>query len=372
MRIGIDARFFGPFGKGLGRYTQKLILNLEKIDQQNDYFILLRQENWEDYHPINPRFHKVLANYRWYSLAEQMGMLRTISSLHLNLMHFTHFNVPIFYRGDFIVTIHDLILTKYPTQRATTLGPLLYFFKHWSYSLVIRQAIKRARKVIAVSECTKKDIMDHFQVDEDKIYVTYEAVDPPKSIDKTDKRVLTKFDIKQPYILYVGNMYPHKNIEGLLKAFKDLSVVKPGISLVLVGKEDYFVLRIKQLVEKLGISSRVYFPGFVSDEELPYLYALAKAYVFPSFYEGFGLPALEAMSYGTPVIASQESCLPEILGSAAAYFNPHDTTEMTRQMTKVLDDAALTENLKKSGFDQIKKFSWGKMVDQTLDLYLKM
>ena len=176
MRIGIDARFLGSKGKGLGRYTQKLIENLEKIDPENQYVIFLRQENWSQYEPKSPRFKKVLADFRWYSLAEQMWFPAKIYRERLNLMHFPHFNVPIFYFKPFIVTIHDLILRHFPTHRSSTLGPIKYWLKNIAYRIVIWLAIRRAKKIIVPSNYVKKDILNNFNMDEEKIIITYEGV----------------------------------------------------------------------------------------------------------------------------------------------------------------------------------------------------
>lgn len=369
MRIGIDARFYGPSGKGLGRYTEKLVKNLERLDTVNRYYILLRRDNWDAYTPTNQNFTKVLADYRWYSVSEQFGMPRTCFALKLDVMHFTHFNVPLFYTGKFIVTIHDLILTRYPTQRATTLGPLLYTLKHAGYGTIIRHAVRRSRRIIAVSEYTKQDIIDHFNADPQKIAVTYEAVDPPAQDNHQMVNVLGRYHIQKPFLLYVGNVYPHKNIEGLLKAFQGVVTHHPDLQLVIVGKDDYFFTRVKQLVKNSSIAHRVVFPGFVSDEDLPCLYRAARLYVFPSFCEGFGLPALEACSYGLPVVASNSSSLPEILGPAALYFNPHDIAEMREKIETALTNPKLTERLVQEGYRRLQRFDWGTMARQTLDLY---
>ena len=214
MRIGIDARFYGPTGKGLGRYTEKLIKYLEKLDHGNDYVIFLRKENWKKSHPGNPRFEKVLADYRWYTLSEQKNMPRILNKYSLDLVHFPHFNVPLFYRGDFVVTIHDLILLDFPTKRATTLGSVKYAIKNLAYKKVIKSAVKRAKKVITVSEYTKKRLVERFNLDEDKIIVTYEACDKVESSESgmMDRDVLKIHRINKPYLLYVGNAYPHKNL----------------------------------------------------------------------------------------------------------------------------------------------------------------
>jgi len=369
MKIGIDARFYGPIGKGLGRYTQKLIENLEITDHQNEYYIFLKKENWDHYKPKNSNFKKVLANWRWYTLAEQIFMPIKINKTKIDLMHFPHFNVPMFYSGNFVVTIHDLILTQYPTQRASTLGPILYKLKHAAYSMVIKSAVRKAKKIITVSEYTKIELVKHFKVNSEKISVTYEAVDYIEHTDGNSQDILIKYGIKKPYLLYVGNAYPHKNLELMLKVFSEVKKAKPDYSLVLVGKEDYFFSRLKAIAKEMDIATHVVFPGFVADQDLPIVYKQADLYVFPSLCEGFGLPALEAFSYGLPVVASNSSCLPEILGQAAYYFDPNSTDQIKQAIITLLDDQKLRQKLINVGHERIKQFSWQKMAETTLDIY---
>ncbi len=381
MRIGIDARFYGPKGKGLGRYTEKLIKNLEKVDaphrrtsRKNQYVIFLRQENFNEYKPENSNFKKVLADLKWYSLDEQLKMLKLIKKHKIDLMHFPHFNVPVLYRGDFVVTIHDLILLRFPTKRATTLGPLLYKFKYLAYKLAINSAVRRAKKVITVSEFTKKDLVNYFKIKSNKVVVTYEACDGVESgqLSIPEPGFLEKYKITKPYILYVGNAYPHKNLEGLIGAYKKFKE-KNGYSyqLVLIGKEDYFYRRLKQDVYSTGLlyDNSVVFFGFASQKDLAYLYSRASLYVFPSFIEGFGLPGLEAMSFDLPVISSSTSSLPEILGKAAIYFDPKDKDKMVSKMEKVLKDKRLREEMIRRGREQINKFSWNNCARETLKIY---
>ena len=368
MRIGIDARFYGPYGKGLGRYTQKLVDHLQTVDDHNEYFILLRRENWADFQPTDKRFHKILADYRWYSVSEQFFMPLKLWSLDLDLVHFTHFNVPLFYFGKFIVTIHDLILTKYPTERASTLGPWLYRIKHALYQIVINSAVKRAMKVVAVSEYTKKEVVRHFKCTPEKVAVTLEAVDPVPLSDGGEV-IIVKYHIAKPYILYVGNAYPHKNCERLVEAFQMLLKEEPGYHLVMVGREDYFYSRLKKLVSQKELTRVVHFPGFVTDSDLPAFYRHARVYAFPSLCEGFGLPALEGCQYGVPVVASNNSSLPEVLGEAAVYFNPEKTDEMYQAIRKVISDERLTSRLVAAGYERVKQFSWEAMSKQTMDIY---
>ncbi|MFA6909489.1 MAG: glycosyltransferase family 1 protein, partial [Patescibacteria group bacterium] len=316
MRIVIDARFYGPYGKGLGRYTQKLIEWLERVDTDNTYIVLLRKENWDAYQPVHPRWSKQLADFQWYSLDEQVKLPKLLRHLHPDIVHFPHFNVPLFYRGKFVVTIHDLILTHFPTRRATTLGPLVYALKHFAYSVVIRRAIARAKKVITVSEFSRNDLISTFHLDPSRVRVTLEGVDrvEKKHDEAASQHMSTVFHLDHPYLLYVGNAYPHKNIERLLEAFSIMAKKNFEIRLVIVGREDYFQKRIRTRADDLGIRDRVIFPGFVNDIELRLLYSSARAFVFPSLYEGFGLPPLEAMAAGVPVVASRVTSIPEVLG----------------------------------------------------------
>lgn len=370
MRIGIDARFFGPIGKGLGRYTQKLIEKLEKNDSVNDYFIFLKKENFNEYQPQNPKFKKVLADYVWYSFFEQLFFPQLLKKYQLDLMHFPHFNVPLFYRKKFIVTIHDLILIHFPTIKNTTRNSFLYQCKFLAYRWVINSAISRSEKIITVSEFTKKDILANYKnIVTGKICVTYEACEDFCLLSPNkDGEILKKYAIIKPYLIYVGNAYPHKNLERLVMAFSLLSNKFPDLQLALVGKEDFFYQRLKKLVEKNKIKNIV-FVGFVPDLELDILQHTATAYIFPSLYEGFGLPPLEAMAKGTPVISSDHQCMQEILGDSAYYFNGEIEKEIVNAIEKVLKDDVLKNKLITAGYEQIKKYSWEKMAKETLEVY---
>jgi len=377
-RIGIDARFYGPVGKGLGRYTQEVVDNILALDKENEYVIFLSKENFFDFKDDNERVKKILTRVRWYSLAEQIIMPYLALREGLDLMHWPHFNVPIFCPVKFVVTIHDLILTKFPTARATTLGPLFYKIKNWGYKLVIWLAIKRARCVIAVSQFTKDDIIKQFKVKETKVVVTHEGVSEFSQTGRgtDDKEALLRYNINKPFLLYVGNAYPHKNLEGLIKVFFRLHKSEPDLRLVLVGKEDYFYKRVKKHADSLwpGDENKnpVIFPGFVPDQELAILYKKARAYIFSSFYEGFGLPPLEAMSYGCPVISSDSSSLPEVLGKAALYFSSENKDDMLAKIREIIKNENLRQDLIKKGYEQVKKYSWEKCARETLEIYKKI
>ncbi|MCX6792963.1 MAG: glycosyltransferase family 1 protein [Candidatus Falkowbacteria bacterium] len=384
-RIGIDARFYGPLGKGLGRYTQEVVDNVLRIDQLNEYVIFLGKENFDELEIKQSNVKKVLADVRWYGLAEQFVMPFLIARERLDLMHFPHFNVPVFCPTKFVVTIHDLILTKFPTMRATTLGPVLYFVKNLFYRIIISHAAWRAKKIIAISEFTKQDIIEQFKVKAEKIVVTYEgAANLARGNDslfaaKLDPdETLSDYQIDEPYLLYVGNAYPHKNLESLIKVFKDIHAQQKEIKLVLVGRDDYFYSRLKDYAKDLGLWSSVdnetfktpvIFPGYVPDQKLEILFKRALAYVFPSKYEGFGLPPLEAMSRACPVVSSDKTSLPEILGTAALYFDPYDEKDMTNKILKIIKDDILREDLIAKGLEQVKKYDWWECANKTKEVY---
>lgn len=377
-KIGIDARFYGSVGKGLGRYTQEIVDNIIKIDTENEYVIFLQKENFNDFSLESKKVKKVLAPVRWYSLAEQIMMPFYILRERLDLVHFPHFNVPIFCPTKFIVTIHDLILTKFPTPRATTWGPFVYKIKNLAYKFVIWLAAQRARKIIVVSEFTKNDVINLFKVKPGKVVVTYEGVanlaknrDSLFSQKPDEEKIFSKYEIKNPFILYVGNAYPHKNLEGLIEVFSEIKKNRKELNLVLVGKEDYFYKKIKEYAKKLNPSS-IIFPGYVPDAELEIFFKKALAYVFPSFYEGFGLPPLEAMAKGCPVASSNRASMPEVLGEAAVYFDPENKNEMKNIISKIINDKNLRDNLILNGKEQVKKYNWWECAKKTKDIYFEV
>jgi glycosyltransferase involved in cell wall biosynthesis len=368
MRIGIDARFYGSLGKGLGRYTERLITYLEQIVSADEFVVFLRQENWEHYTPANPRFTKQLADYRWYGFAEQHQMPRLIRRAGIDLMHYPHFNVPILAPTPFIVTIHDLILTHFPTRRATTLGPLTYWMKQLAYRVTLSRAVSRAAHILTVSNFTKQDIQQYFGYDPKKITVTYEAVDSLPAPATDDAALVRGVGIAGQYVLYVGNAYPHKNLEQFIAFLNALPPKFANLSLVVVCKSDYFLERFRAQVLEAGLGSRVIFPGYVNDATLGALYRQAHAYVFPSLYEGFGLPPLEAMAQGTPVISSNAACMQEVLGNAAIYFNPKDVRGMLAALER-LEDGAFRQAKILASKQWIQRYSWRALAEQTNAVY---
>ncbi|MFA5359166.1 MAG: glycosyltransferase family 1 protein [Patescibacteria group bacterium] len=372
MKILIDARMYGPRGsKGLGRYIKEIIDGLVRQDSQNEYVILLQRENWDDF-AEKPGFHKVLAPWRWYTLAEQIYLPRLIKKEKPDLVHFPHFNVPLFYFfSPFVVTIHDLLLRQYPSRRASTLGPIKYWLKNIGYRLIVWAAVWRAKKIITISDFTKTEILKYYPlVDRNKIEVVYEGVSKleKEMIEKKDDNdVLLRYNITDPFILYVGSAYPHKNLDKLILAFARPEKNWTG-KLVLVGKKDYFYQRLEEGVQELNTKS-VLFLGYIPDSDLAVLYRQARVYVFPSLYEGFGLPPLEAMSWGLPVVASDIPSLREVIGDAYEKFNPKSVSDILQKIKNVLTDNVKQEKLRYLGLEQIKKYNWDATVKKHIDIY---
>lgn len=370
MRIGIDARFFGAEDKGLGRYSQKLIENLERTDgnSSRQYFVFLRKKNFEKYQPQKSNFQKVLADYPWYSWSEQFLFPWKLYSYQLDLVHFCHFNVPIFYWKKIVVTIHDLILFHYPTVKNTTLNKAFYFFKLLGYRIVINWAVFWAKNILAVSEFTKKDILKNFKKAQGKIITTQEGCDLP-TINK-DFSDFKKYAIIKPYILYVGNAYPHKNLKRLCLVFQKIRNQYPTLNLVLVGGRDFFYQRLEKKAQEERWQG-IIFAGFIQEKDLGKIYQAGEIFVMPSLYEGVGLPPLEALACGTPVVSSSRASLPEFLNKGAEYFDPENEIEMEEKILKVLKDEKLKNKLVKNGQEQLKSFSWKKMAEETLEVYQK-
>ncbi len=367
MHIGIDARLFGPEQGGLGRYIEQLVLHLEKTNTDDTFTIFLRRQNWDSYIPVNPRFHKVLADIPWYGWKEQLLLSKIFRSAKVDLLHFPHWNVPLGYNEPFIVTIHDLLLMHYPTRAASTLGPLTYWFKQLMYKKVLRHAAKKSQHIIATSEFTKQDIHKTLHIPLEKITTTYQAAFSKPARKETSLN-LSSYGITKPYLLYVGVAYPHKNLDQLIKAWEIFCQQTTDYQLVLIGKENFFYQKLQSNLPA-ATPNKPIFTGFIPDEQLPFFYKNASLYVFPSLYEGFGLPPLEAMSYGLPVAASTSTCLPEILGSAAVFFDPRDPKALAGVLFDTLKNPKLLKQLTRDGYEWCSRYSWEKLTIETLTIY---
>ena len=387
MKIGIDARFYRKSTGGIGRYTRALIRELSKIDKENQYIIYLTPEDEKEYDQqitINDQlsthneqrttnFQKKVINISHYSLAEQTKFLSILNKDKLDLVHFTNFNHPIFYRGKSIITIHDLTVLYFPVGKQQK-DP----FRRWAFTTVMNNAIKKSEKIIAVSKATKNDIVKTLNSDPKKIEVIYEGIDSDYSqkfrISNFEFRNLKKkYNISKPYLLFLSQWRPHKGLPDLIKAFEILkSKFKIEHQLVIGGKPNFAFPEILKAINDSPFTKDIITPGFIPEEDLPAIYAGADVFVFPSHYEGFGLPPLEAMACGIPVVAANVSCMPEVLGNAAEYFSCGDVDNMAQKINDVISDKNRKEEMIEAGFRQTKKYSWAKMAKETLQIYHKV
>ncbi len=367
MKIGIDARLIDE--TGVGRYIRNLVGELAKQDTINEYVIFLPPRSFSRFVLPNIRWSKVRVQVHWHTVSEQIIMPRVFAAAHVDIVHIPYHNPPILYGGRMVITIHDLTILHFSTGKATTLPLPLYYLKRLGYWLELWIALWRASHVIAVSEVTKQEIIDHFHVPSEKITVTYEGVDPAfmKSKTQTGTRL-----VSDPYFLYVGNAYPHKNIEKLLLGFKQY-IIRRGhadaFKLVLVGADDFFYRRMQNRARQMGLVPSVLFFGPADDAQLINLYTHAAAFVFPSLMEGFGLPALEAVSLGCRVCVSDIPVFHEILGSHAVYFDAN-SSEGIAQALKDISAKPDTNGQSSASVRQfLSKFSWKRMTEETRSIY---
>jgi glycosyltransferase involved in cell wall biosynthesis len=369
-RIVLDGRMLG--WTGIGRYTSELIQNLAKIDKINNYIVLLDPKDADKLGGLPANFVKKIVNIRPYGLQEQLVLPFILYGLNPDLVHFMHFTAPLLYFGRRVVTVHDLTLVRYKTHRGLGLKRLIFELKYWVMRFILRSAVMRANAVLTDTEWVKQDILNFYsrsvfhKLLESKITATLLSISPSATrVDDSQANI----KIAEPFLLYVGNFYPNKNIPALLNAFERLLTARPYLRLVLVGPKDYFLEQIQLRIAKMGLNDSVIITGWISDADLARLYKKAALFVFPSLSEGFGMPPLEAMAAGTPVISSNATCLPEVLGVAAAYFDPCDARDMAAKIDVLLKSDGELDRLRKAGQDQVRLFSWRRTAEQTLAVY---
>lgn len=376
MIIGIDARMMGK-GFGLGRYVEQLTSHISVGDHENEYVLFVKPDF--QHQSQNSHIKSIIADVPWYTLDEQINLPGIIKKAGVDLMHFPHWNVPFLYRGPFIVTVHDLTMYHYPRPEATTLGPVRFWLKDKAHRFLVRHAVKKAEHIIVTSQFTKQDVHETLGVPFEKMTVIYQAPFRGNNnfqVTHDNHPSNLPSQISKPYILYVGAAYPHKNVARLIEAWKIFEEkYKDTYQLVLVGKENYFW---KRMLNTAGLnqgtpndqrSQSIVFFGFASDEELEVIYKNASLFVFPSLYEGFGLPPLEAMVRGIPVVSSGASCLPEILGEAAMYFDPEDSGDMARAIEEALMNEDIRTELKLNARQELARYSAERMALQTRQVY---
>lgn len=355
---------YGLKHAGIGRYVQNLVMEILKQDKKNNYVLFVRKDFEEKEIPDFNNIELVVTDYPHYSLNEQLLFSWKIYQKKLDLVHFPNFNLPVFYFGKYILTIHDLIKHTSKGVQTTTRSPWLYWLKYLGYKIVFWSAVKRAYKILVPSQTVKNELVKEYRLNPKKVVVTYEGVEQKKQSEIIDSDILKKYKITKPFLLYVGSVYPHKNIERLIEAVKILK-----INLVVSCSRSIFWERLKEKINKMGAEEYVNLAGFVPDEELSVLYRSAEAFVFPTLSEGFGLPGLEAMAQGCPVVCSNIPVLREVYGEAAEYFNPNDPKDIAEEISRVINDKNKEEQLREKGYLQAKKYSWEKMASETLLVY---
>lgn len=357
MKIVIDAR---ESGTSTGRYVDKLIENLHALKPDVEFLILTKSHRIDFFKQIAPGFKVKRCDIREFTFAEQYSLVWQMYGIKNDLVHFSMTQQPVLYFGKSITTVHDLTTAyfKNPAKNRVVFG-----FKQRVYRWVIKRAAKKSAAIITPSKFVKDQLAEFAHINLDKIYVTYEAADKI-----TAKAEPMKNLGKDNFIMYVGRPQAHKNLEKLIEAFQIIKQDYPKLKLVLSGQKDILYDRLEKRVKKQAIPG-VVFTGFTSEGQLRWLYENTAAYVFPSLSEGFGLPALEAMAHGAPVVSSNATCLPEVYGNAALYFDPKDTSDMAAKISQVLGSAEQAAKLTKAGYEQVKKYSWRKMAQQTLDVY---
>lgn len=356
-KIVIDAR---ESGTSTGRYIDKLIEYLHGQKSEHSFVILAKQPRIDFIQKIAPKFQVIECPHKEFTFAEQLGLLKQLKQLQPDLVHFGMVQQPILYRGKVVTTMHDLTTVRF---RNPSKNWLVFTIKQQVYKWVNKIAARKSVAIITPSKFVKDEVARFTHINSRKITVTYEAADAIK--DKSEPIVELQ---NQQFIMYVGRPQPHKNLNRLMEAFAILRPKYPNLKLVLAGKKDalYKQLERESTNEKY---KNIVFTDFVSEGQLRWLYENTKAYVFPSLSEGFGLPGLEAMVTGAPVVSSNATCLPEIYKDGAEYFDPTNVDEIATAIAKVLDDEKLRSHLIKRGQQVASQYSWQRMAEETLAVY---
>lgn len=372
-RFGYDRKTGLPNRVGSGQYCYELLTSLNKIDRENNYIIYLPQgatydlpkerENWH-YKIVKPRKLWTL-----FGLSLEFLMRRSKVDVFFSPTHY----LPLFVSVSSTISILDLSYIHFPELfKKKDLIQLNFWTKY---------SVKKTRRIFTISQASKDDIIKTYGVAQDKVIVTYpgvksEIINSKSQINskfkmQNSKLLKDKYGIQRQYILFVGTLQPRKNIVRLIQAFAKISNLKSqtsNLQLVIVGKKGWMWKEILEAPKKLEVEKRVRFLHNVSDEDLPVFYKNAICFILPSLYEGFGLPILEAMKYGCPVITSNVSSLPEAGGDAALYFNPLDVSDIKNKIEQVLEDKELKRQMIEKGYEQVKKFSWEKTARKTLEV----
>lgn len=371
LRIAIDCRVLGKKRTGDEVYTKNLVLNLVKIDSRNQYFLLFDKEVKDEILGI-----LLPSNFKIITITPSHKLLWTMYTLpkwlrknNIDVLH-AQYITPLWLpkKIKVVTTIHDVSWKFYPRHIKKS---DLFFL-----NVLIPISLKRANFVITVSQTSKKDIVSIYKLPSEKVVAIYNGVGEKfNSFIVSDAelgQVRKKYSLPENFILYVGTLQPRKNIPALLEAFNMLNTKYKILNTKLViagGRGHNYDKRIDMLMEKYKLQDKVLFPGFVDEKDLPTMYKLSNIFVFPSLYEGFGIPVIEAMAMGAPVIVSNKSCLPEVVGEAGFIIDPDNSEEFAGVIYKILFNSDLRNCLIEKGYKRAKDFNWNKMAEETLKLY---
>jgi glycosyltransferase involved in cell wall biosynthesis len=369
MRIAIDIGRVNEFG--IGTYIWNLVRNLSQLDDRNEYLLAGTDRNFHELGPLGPNFTQFIQSDRTGSWREQLSLTLALGKRKPDVVHIPHHDCPFMMPGRLVVTIHDCVHVKFPPEN---LSRLRRYELYWR----TKRAVESASQILAVSNSTRDDLLNIFNLDANRISVVHNALDERFSAEKngTDRKtVLERYQLHDPFILYSGRIRPHKNIHRLIEAFAVLkSELRDdeqyrNLKLIIIGDELSRHQYLRLTVVRSGVQQDVRFFGFVPKSTLQVFYQSAALFAFPSLYEGFGLPPLEAMASRTPVLASNTSSLPEVLGDAALLVNPENVFEIARGMKSILMEDALRARLVERGMTHISKFSWATAARQVIEAY---
>jgi len=364
VRVAIDVRKLHDYG--IGTYVRNLVHELARQPDDAEYVLLCRPVDADFATSFGPRFQALIERAGNYSVREQLSVPVALARARVDLYHAPHYVVSPLTRCPYVVTIHDCIHLRFPQYLPNRAA-------HLYARTMMSIAAKRAERVLTVSQASKDDILHYLGVPSSKVEVIYNALDERLAAAPTADdvaRVRERFQLTSPFILYAGNIKPHKNLERVIEAYSILR--RRGVEdvkLLIIGDEISKYQNLRRLVHRFQLHQQVRFLGFVPDATLAALYRLANVFVFPSLYEGFGLPPLEAMAAGTPVITSNVSSLPEVVGDAAVLVDPLNASAIADGMVRVLRDESLRSDLIRRGRERVKMFSWERSVARIRQVY---
>lgn len=366
MRICIDARKINDLG--VGTYLQGILEQLKTVENPHTFLLLTAPDEQKQLSQLfpPPRFNTVAEPAKKYSIRELFSITRRLHQIQADLYHSPHYPLPLLKIRPTITIIHDLIHLKFPEYLPSQFARL--------YARgMMNHAVRRSDHIVTISAWSKRDLQERFPIADSRISVVYGAVGEDFKIlesGQVENFIEQKLGGRKPYLLYCGAFKRHKNLGTLLTAFHRID---PDCCqyLVLAGDQLNRYPELQQKIKDLRLESRIINPGWLTISELVKLYNGAKGFVFPSEYEGFGLPPLEAMKCGVPVVASNAACMPEVLGDAACYFDPHSVDQLMSQLKRILTDDALRKQLCAKGFVQAEKYNWHKSALEILNIYKK-